>query len=155
VIVLRKQHKQRLAMVLIIVIGIGTAVALALTAFGENMMYFFSPSEVAAGKAPTDRLIRLGGMVSKNSVQRATDSLLVKFTVTDFAQTIQVQYTGILPDLFREGQGVIAIGKMQTDGSFLAQEVLAKHDENYMPPEVAMALKEAEAANSTVKKSSP
>ncbi|WP_216092634.1 cytochrome c maturation protein CcmE [Candidatus Marithrix sp. Canyon 246] len=124
-------------------IGISAAVALAVTAFRENMLYFFSPSQVMAGEAPTTRSIRLGGMVSKGSVQRASDSLLIKFSVTDYKHTVKVEYTGILPDLFREGQGIVAIGTMRTDGTFLADEVLAKHDENYMPPEVADALEKA------------
>ena len=124
-------------------IGISAAVALAVTAFRENMLYFFSPSQVVAGEAPTSRSIRLGGMVTKDSVQRASDSLLIKFSVTDYKHTVKVEYTGILPDLFREGQGIVAIGTMRTDGTFLADEVLAKHDENYMPPEVADALEKA------------
>ncbi len=131
------------------VTGIGIAVALAITAFSQNMLYFFSPSQVMAGEAPKNRVIRVGGMVSKGSVKRATDSLQVNFSVTDYAQTIPVQYTGILPDLFREGQGIVAIGQMQADGHFLADEVLAKHDENYMPPEVADALKAAEAKSTS------
>ncbi len=129
---------------LLIMSGIGITVTLALTAFSQNMLYFFSPTQVVAGEAPTGRSIRVGGMVNKGSVERASDSLLVKFSVTDYAHTIQVQYTGILPDLFREEQGIVAIGQMQEDGSFIADEVLAKHDENYMPPEVAAALKAAE-----------
>ncbi len=143
-ITVNQKHKKRLAIVLLMVIGIGAAVALAIAAFSENMLYFFSPSQVMAGEAPTNRVIRVGGMVSQGSVQRASDSLEVKFSVTDYKHTILVQYTGILPDLFREGQGIVAIGRMQQDGHFLADEVLAKHDENYMPPEVADALKEAE-----------
>ncbi|RKZ41013.1 MAG: cytochrome c maturation protein CcmE [Gammaproteobacteria bacterium] len=139
-----KKHKKRLSIMLLIMSGIGITVTLALTAFSQNMLYFFSPTQVVAGEAPTGRSIRVGGMVNKGSVERASDSLLVKFSVTDYAHTIQVQYTGILPDLFREEQGIVAIGQMQEDGSFIADEVLAKHDENYMPPEVAAALKAAE-----------
>ncbi len=144
-ITLSPKHKKRLGMVLLIVIGIGSTVALALTAFRQNMLYFFSPSQIIAGEAPHGRVIRVGGMVNKGSVQRARDSLQVSFNVTDFKHTIPVRYTGILPDLFREGQGIVAIGQMQPDGTFLADEVLAKHDEKYMPPEVAEALKAAEA----------
>jgi len=144
VITITKTHKKRLGIVLLILTGIGVSVALALAAFSENVMYFFSPTEVVEGKAPTDRPIRVGGMVTKGTVQRASDSLLVKFDVTDYANTVQVQYTGILPDLFREGQGIVTIGRMQDNGTFVAEEVLAKHDENYMPPEVADALKTAE-----------
>ncbi len=146
-ITMNQKHKQRLAIVLLIVVGIGSAVALAIAAFSENMLYFFSPTQIMAGEAPTTRLIRVGGMVSKGSVQRAPDSLKIKFDVTDYAHTISVQYTGILPDLFREEQGIVAIGWMQEDGSFIADEVLAKHDENYMPPEVSAALKAAESSD--------
>jgi len=149
VIVLKKQHKQRLAILFLILIGVSASVALAITAFNQNMQHFYSPTQILEGQAPQlDRVIRLGGMVSQGSVQRASDSLLVKFDLTDFAHTIQVQYTGILPDLFREEQGIVAIGKMQKEGEktfFLAQEVLAKHDENYMPPEVAEALEAGKA----------
>ncbi|MDY6993798.1 MAG: cytochrome c maturation protein CcmE [Pseudomonadota bacterium] len=147
-ITLTSTHKKRLGMVLLIVIGVSTAVALALAAFSENMLYYFSPSEIRAGKAPQERMIRVGGMVREGSVQRAKDSLKIQFEVTDYAHTIPIQYTGILPDLFREGQGVVTIGRMQADGRFLATEVLAKHDENYMPPEVADSLKAAEVTTS-------
>lgn len=143
IITVNKTHKKRLILILVMLIGISAAVALAVTAFRENMLYFFSPSQVMAGEAPTTRSIRLGGMVTKGSVQRASDSLLIKFSVTDYKHTIPVEYTGILPDLFREGQGIVAIGKLHTNGTFLADEVLAKHDENYMPPEVADALEKA------------
>ena len=142
-------HKKRLGIVLLIVVGISITVTLAVTAFRENIMLFFSPTQIMAGEAPKDRLIRAGGMVSKGSVERAPDSLQIKFDLTDYAQTITVQYTGILPDLFREGQGIVATGRMQ-EGIFIAEEVLAKHDENYMPPEVADALKKAEAAKKPV-----
>lgn len=134
-------HKKRLALVFLLIVGIGTTVALAVSAFRTNMLYYLSPSEIAEGKAPSNQVIRVGGLVIKGSLQRASDSLLVKFTVTDQRHSLAIQYTGILPDLFREGQGVIAVGQMQPDGSFLATEVLAKHDENYMPPEVADSLK--------------
>jgi cytochrome c-type biogenesis protein CcmE len=123
------------------VVGIGITVTLAIAAFQQNMLYYFSPTQIVAGEAPTNKAIRVGGMVSDGSVQRASDSLLIKFDVTDYAHTISVQYTGILPDLFREGQGIVAIGQMQENGTFSADEVLAKHDENYMPPEVADSLK--------------
>jgi cytochrome c-type biogenesis protein CcmE len=143
IITINKTHKKRLILIFVMLLGISAAVALAVTAFRENMLYFFSPSQVMAGEAPTTRSIRLGGMVSKGSVQRASDSLLIKFSVTDYKHTIPVEYTGILPDLFREEQGIVAIGKLHTNGTFLADEVLAKHDENYMPPEVADALEKA------------
>ncbi len=146
-ITMTRKHKQRLIIVLLIVTGIGTSVALALTAFSQNMLYFFSPSQIMAGEAPLNRTIRIGGMVTQGSLQRSSDSLQVNFSVTDYKHSIVVQYTGILPDLFREGQGIVAIGQMQEDGAFLAQEVLAKHDENYMPPEVADALKAAKTGS--------
>lgn len=122
---------------------IAVAVALVLRAFNSNLVFFFTPTEVAQQKAPKDRTFRLGGLVTAGSVQRASDGLTVKFTVTDTAQTIPVAYTGILPDLFKEGKGVVAQGRIGPDGVFKASEVLAKHDENYMPPEAAEALKRA------------
>lgn len=140
-ITLTPKHKKRLLIVCLIVIGVSATVALAVTAFRQNMLYYYSPSQIMAGEAPKSHTIRVGGMVTKGSVHRATDSLQVKFTVTDFIHDVAVQYTGILPDLFKEGQGVIAIGKLHADGTFLADEVLAKHDEKYMPPEVANSLK--------------
>lgn len=127
------------------VLGIGVAVALILAAFEQNLMYFYSPSEVARGEAPGNRAFRLGGMVVKGSIQRDPQDLTVRFAVTDFAQQRTVTYKGILPDLFREGQGIVAIGQLDGDGVFVASEVLAKHDENYMPPEVAQALKDGKA----------
>lgn len=140
-ITLTKTHKKRLGLVLLIVIGISTTVALAINAFRANMLYYFTPTQIMAGEAPTDRVIRVGGMVNTGSVQRATENLQVTFQVTDYQHTLPIQYTGILPDLFREGQGIVAIGKMQANGTFLATQVLAKHDEKYMPPEVAASLK--------------
>ncbi len=127
------------------VLGIGVAVALILAAFNQNLMYFYSPSEVARGEAPDNRAFRLGGMVVKDSVQRDPQDLTVRFAVTDFAEQRTVSYKGILPDLFREGQGIVAIGQLDKAGVFVASEVLAKHDENYMPPEVAQALKDGKA----------
>lgn len=140
-ITLTRTHKKRLMVVVLIVVGISATVALAINAFRENMLYFFSPTQIVSGEAPHDRTIRVGGLVRKGTLKRASDSLLVKFEVTDFKHTVVVQYTGILPNLFREGQGIVAIGKMQRDGSLVADEILAKHDENYMPPEVAATLK--------------
>ena len=122
---------------------IALAVTLVLRAFNSNLVFFFTPSEVAQNKAPQDRTFRLGGLVTAGSLQRQPDGLTVKFAVTDTVQTIPVSYTGILPDLFKEGKGVIAQGKVGADGVFRASEVLAKHDENYMPPEAAEALKKA------------
>jgi cytochrome c-type biogenesis protein CcmE len=130
----------------LVVAGVAVSAALALQAFRENVLFFFSPSEVAAGEAPIERGFRIGGMVVDGSVERETGSLTVSFVVTDFAHSIPVSYTGVLPDLFGEGQGVVARGYLNADGSFTAEEVLAKHDENYMPPEVAEALERARSA---------
>jgi cytochrome c-type biogenesis protein CcmE len=122
---------------------IAVAVALVLRAFNSNLVFFFTPTEVSQNKAPKDRTFRIGGLVTEGSVQRKPDGLTVAFTVTDTMQSIPVRYTGILPDLFKEGKGVVAQGKIGGDGVFTASEVLAKHDENYMPPEAAEALKRA------------
>ena len=122
---------------------LGTAIALVLNAFQSNLVFFFSPSQVAANEAPRERNFRIGGLVKEGSLQRDTKSLTVNFIVTDLAQTIPVTYTGLLPDLFREGKGVVAQGKLGADGVFHADQVLAKHDENYMPPEAAEALEKA------------
>jgi cytochrome c-type biogenesis protein CcmE len=134
-------RRKRLLTIALLLTGMGIATALILRAFEENLMYFFSPSDVAAGKPPAGREFRIGGMVEKGSVARAPDSLEVTFTLTDYAARTRVRYTGILPDLFREGQGIVAHGKLDGTGDFVAREVLAKHDENYMPPEVAASLK--------------
>jgi cytochrome c-type biogenesis protein CcmE len=123
----------------LVLAGVVVAATFAIRAFQENLTYFFSPTQVASGEAP-DRAFRLGGMVLKDSVKREPGSLTIRFVVSDFAHTIPVQYTGVLPDLFKEGQGVVVRGKLGTDGEFVADEVLAKHDENYMPPEVTDAL---------------
>ncbi len=136
-------RKRRLIGVLVIVIGVGAAAAVAMKALNENMLYFWSPSDVKEQATPPGKRIRLGGLVAGGSVERASDSLAVKFVVTDGAASVDVSFDGILPDLFREGQGVIAIGEFRPDGHFVAGEVLAKHDENYMPPEVADALEKA------------
>jgi cytochrome c-type biogenesis protein CcmE len=137
------KRKRRLIFSVLIVAGIGAAVGLALKAFNENMMFFFSPTEVQAGQAPAARDFRLGGMVVEGSVRRLEDGVTVRFDLTDYGETVTVQYTGILPDLFREGQGIVSKGQLAADGVFRADEVLAKHDENYMPPEVADSLKAA------------
>jgi cytochrome c-type biogenesis protein CcmE len=137
------KRRQRLLLIAIMVTGVGIAAGFALKAFNENLMFFYTPSKVVAGDAPAGHLIRVGGLVTKGSVQRQADGLTVQFDITDNTETIQVQYTGILPDLFREGQGIVAHGRLQGDRLFVADEVLAKHDENYMPPEVADALKTA------------
>jgi cytochrome c-type biogenesis protein CcmE len=123
--------------------ALGASAALVLNAFQSNMVFFLTPTQVAANEAPRDRPFRIGGLVEAGSVVREKDALTVRFKVTDTAKTIPVVYTGILPDLFREGKGVVAQGRIQTDGTFRASEVLAKHDENYMPPEAAHALDKA------------
>ncbi len=122
---------------------VGVAVGLVLKAFQSNLVFFFTPTQVAGKQAPLDRNFRIGGLVEEGSVKRQADALRVNFKVTDGAQTIPVTYIGILPDLFKEGKGVVAEGKLGADGLFTASQVLAKHDENYMPPEAAEALKQA------------
>ena len=136
-------RRKRLITVALILAGVGTSVAFALQAFQKNLLYFYSPSQVESGEAPLVRTIRVGGMVEEGSVVRAPGSLEVRFILTDFANKLTVSYTGVLPDLFREGQGVVAEGRLRENGIFAATSVLAKHDENYMPPEVADALKKA------------
>jgi len=136
-------RRKRLTLALVIVVGVGVAVGLTLYALKQNINLFYSPSQIVAGEAPLQRSIRVGGLVVPGSVQREPDSLGVVFTLTDTAQQIQVRYTGILPDLFREGQGIIAHGRLLAGGIVQADEVLAKHDANYMPPEVAGSLKQA------------
>lgn len=126
--------------------GLVVATALVLNAFQGNLVFFYSPSDVATREAPVDRAFRLGGMVAEGSVLREDDGLTVHFVVTDHAQSIPVVFSGILPDLFREGQGVVTQGRLGEDGRFYADEVLAKHDETYMPPEVADALERARVA---------
>jgi cytochrome c-type biogenesis protein CcmE len=137
------KRKRRLALIAVLIVGAGSATALALYAFQQNLLYFYSPSQVSAGEAPPDRMFRIGGLVVDGSVERAADGMTVRFELTDNAQAVPVVYTGLLPDLFREGQGIVAHGRLNGDGVFRAEEVLAKHDENYMPPEVAASLKEA------------
>jgi cytochrome c-type biogenesis protein CcmE len=134
--------------VVAILAGVGIATTFALKAFNQNLLYYYSPTQVHAGEAPESRSIRVGGLVENGSLKRQPGSMEVNFILTDYQQTVPVSYTGVLPDLFREGQGVIARGKL--DGNrFVAEEVLAKHDENYMPPEVADSLKpHLDAANS-------
>jgi cytochrome c-type biogenesis protein CcmE len=134
-------RQKRMATVAAILVGVGIATAFALQAFEKNMLYYYSPTQILAGEAPDTRSIRVGGLVENGSVQREPGSLEVRFTLTDFANTVGVSYTGVLPDLFREGQGIIARGKLTDQGMFVAEEVLAKHDENYMPPEVKDSLK--------------
>ncbi len=136
-------RRRRMLWVGLVLAGVSLAAFLALTAFQKNLLYFYTPSQVAAGEAPRGYPFRVGGLVVQGSVQRQSDSLTVRFTVTDGAASVPVVYTGLLPDLFREGQGIISIGQIDGGGIFEATEVLAKHDENYMPPEVADALKKS------------
>jgi cytochrome c-type biogenesis protein CcmE len=144
-----KPRHRRFVLIAAALAVLGGATALILSAFQQNLVFFFSPSDVAARKAPQERPFRVGGMVETGSVVR--DGVKVTFKVTDTAHTIPVVYQGILPDLFREGKGVVAQGRLGPDGVFHASEVLAKHDENYMPPEAAHALEQAEKARKTVK----
>lgn len=137
------RRKKRLYFVSLVVLGVAVAAALGLNAFNENIMFFHAPTAVVNGEAPKSHAFRLGGLVADGSVRRQPDGLTILFDVTDNAETVTVQYTGILPDLFREGQGIVANGRLREDGVFVADEVLAKHDENYMPPEVADALQTA------------
>lgn len=134
-------RKKRILLIVLMVTGVAIATGFALKAFNENLMFFFSVTDVVKGKAPAVKDFRLGGMVVNGSVKREDGNLAVMFDLTDNAEVITVYYNGILPDLFREGQGIISKGKMRADGVFEADEVLAKHDENYMPPEVAESMK--------------
>lgn len=139
---MRARHKK----LLVIVGGVAAlsiAALLVLEAFRDNIVFFHNPTDVVEGKVARDRTLRIGGLVQQGSVQKSADGLTVAFTVTDLKNTLDVRYTGLLPDLFREGQGVIAQGRLQTDNKFIADQVLTKHDERYMPPEVAKALEDA------------
>ena len=138
-------RKKRILMVCAILVGISISAILILTAFEKNLMYFYSPTEIINGDAPKTRSFRIGGLVVTDSVIRNSDDLKVSFILTDMVNEVKVIYEGILPDLFREGQGIVANGKLQSDNIFIAEQVLAKHDENYMPPEVAEALEAAGA----------
>ena len=143
---MKPRHK-RIAIAVGVVAAVGVAVGLVLNAFQSNLVFFYSPSQIASNEAPANRTFRLGGMVEEGSVKR--EGVTVRFVVTDAAKTVPVRYEGILPDLFKEGKGVVAQGQLQ-DGVFVAREVLAKHDENYMPPEAAEALKNAQKTNDKV-----
>ena len=148
-------RKQRLMIILFIVVATGAAAALLGYALRENINLFYPPADIAAGKAPLDRSIRAGGMVVPGSVLRSDNSLDVQFEVTDYDANLTVRYSGILPDLFAEGEGVVVAGKLGADGVIAANEVLAKHDENYMPPEVSAALKQSGAYKPPVKEYAP
>ncbi len=138
-------RQRRFAMVMLVVTGVSIATAFGLKAFQKNILFFYSPSQIATGEVPLDTNIRVGGLVVDGSVKRESGSLDVEFALTDKAETVAVVYSGILPDLFREGQGIVAMGKLGPNHVFEASEVLAKHDEEYMPPEVADALAKTKA----------
>lgn len=144
------KRRKRLALIALMITGIGSAVALAAIALKENINLFYGPTQILAGEAPRNHAFRIGGMVEVGSVKRSKDSLEIYFEVTDTVNKVPVVYTGILPDLFREGQGVVAQGKLREDGVFVADTVLAKHDENYMPPEAAQAINDAQKLQSTL-----
>jgi cytochrome c-type biogenesis protein CcmE len=146
---MKPRHK-RLALILGGLAVLGIAAGLVLSAFQENLVFFYSPSQVANAEAPQGKAFRIGGLVEQGSVKRQPDGLTVAFNVTDTAKVVPVVFTGILPDLFKEGKGVVAQGKLGPDGVFRAHEVLAKHDENYMPPEAAHAVEQASKAQKTV-----
>jgi cytochrome c-type biogenesis protein CcmE len=137
-------RKKRLGLILLMVAGVATGVGFALKSLDQNIMFFFTPSEVVSGQAPANKLFRMGGMVVAGTVRRPGDGLTVHFDLTDNEQNVTVKFSGILPDLFREGQGIIANGKLDESGNFVAEEVLAKHDETYMPPELAGMLNASE-----------
>ena len=145
-----KPRHRKLALIVLVVAVLGIAVALVLNAFNSNLVFFFSPTQVANGEAPTSRAFRIGGLVEAGSIRREADGLTTRFVVTDTAKSMPVTYTGILPDLFKEGKGVVAEGRLGADGLFSATQVLAKHDENYMPPEAASAIEQAQKAQLTV-----
>ncbi len=142
-----KPRQKRLAMIAGGLVALGVAAAFVLAAFQENLVFFFTPSQVVAKEVPQGRSFRVGGMVTPGSVKRQADGVTVQFVVTDTAKNVPVVYRGLLPDLFREGKGVVTQGKLGPDGVFYASEVLAKHDENYMPPAAADAIKQAQSIN--------
>jgi cytochrome c-type biogenesis protein CcmE len=139
-------RRKRLFAVIAIIGGVAAATVLAMFAFQDNLLYFYNPTQVVAGEAPSGRTFRIGGLVTQGSLQKTEGTLKIRFMVTDYKESIPVNYEGLLPDLFREGQGVIAHGRLADNGEFVADEVLAKHDENYMPPEVADSLHPQPAA---------
>ena len=148
-VAMKSRHK-KLILVAVAVIALGVVAALVLNAFRSNLVFFFSPTQVVKGEAPRDRAFRIGGLVEVGSVRREKDGVTAHFRVTDTAQTIPVTYKGLLPDLFKEGKGVVAEGRLTDSGLFVAGQVLAKHDENYMPPEAASALEQAQKAQKTL-----
>jgi cytochrome c-type biogenesis protein CcmE len=147
---MKRRHK-RIAFILVGLAGLGVAAYLVANAFRNNLVFFFSPTQVAAKEAPVNRTFRVGGLVQEGSVKRDSDGLTVRFIVTDTAANVPVVYKGILPDLFKEGRGCVAQGKIGADGVFQADQVLAKHDENYMPPEAGQAIDKAKYAREAAK----
>ena len=147
---MKRRHK-RIGLILIGLAGLSLAAFLALSAFQQNLVFFFSPTQVAAKEAPVNRTFRIGGLVQDGTLKRDSDVLTVRFTVTDTAASIPVVYKGILPDLFKEGRGCVAQGRIGSDGVFQAEQVLAKHDENYMPPEAGEAIDKAKHAKEAAK----
>ena len=139
---MKKRHK-RIAFIVASLAALGLATWLVLAAFRQNLVFFFSPTQVAAKEAPVNKTFRIGGLVENGSLKRENDGLTIRFTVTDTANTIPVVYKGIMPDLFKEGRGCVAQGRVGSDGVFYADQIMAKHDENYMPPEAARALDQA------------
>jgi cytochrome c-type biogenesis protein CcmE len=147
---MKRRHK-RIAFILVGLAGLGVAAYLVANAFRNNLVFFFSPTQIAAKEAPINRTFRVGGLVQEGSLKRDSDGLTVRFTVTDTAANVPVVYKGILPDLFKEGRGCVAQGKIGADGVFQADQVLAKHDENYMPPEAGQAIDKAKIAREAAK----
>ena len=151
---LKSRHK-RLILLAGALIALGIATALVLSAFRKNLVFFITPTQILSGDAPRDRAFRIGGMVQAGSLQRQADGVTVDFVVTDLAHSVKVHYRGILPDLFKEGKGVVAQGRLDAHREFVADQVLAKHDENYMPPEAADALKKGAAVAANAGKDRP
>src|SRR6188474_3131914 len=147
---MKRRHK-RITFILVGLVGLGIATYLVASAFRNNLVFFFSPTQVVAKEAPINRTFRIGGLVQEGTLKRDSDGLTVRFTVTDTAESIPVVYKGILPDLFKEGRGCVAQGKLSSDGVFQADQVLAKHDENYMPPEAGQAIDKAKHAQEAAK----
>lgn len=149
------RRRRRLFLTLTVALGVAAAVGLSVNAFRQNILFFFTPTQVAAGEAPAGRLFRIGGLVKTGSFTRNTGELTARFVITDTANDVTVRYDGLLPDLFEEGKGVVARGKMDSSGEMQASEVLAKHDENYMPPEAGAALEAARSLQSENPKEQP
>ena len=143
---MKRRHK-RIIFIVCCLAALGLAAWLVLAAFKNNLVFFFSPTQIASKEAPVGRIFRIGGLVENGSLKRDQDGLTIRFTVTDTANTIPVVYKGILPDLFKEGRGCVAQGKVGADGVFYADQIMAKHDENYMPPAAADAIKKAQSIN--------